>query len=96
MLNALLNFAVKSIGGLLVEKLVNSLVSKLTDWVVDRTVDEIRTQDNTFDMERYYLYKKITQAETNEERKMLSITLARLHRGELPKPNSRDDSEIQQ
>lgn len=95
MLNGLLTFAVKTIGGMAVEKLVNSLVGKLTDWVVDRTVQEIRTQDNTFDMERYYLYKKITQAETNEERRILSITPARLHRYELPDTDSERDSSVQ-
>lgn len=96
MLNLLLNGLVKTLGGMAVERLVNALVGKLTEWAVDRVVDEIETQDNTFDLERYYLYKKITQAKTDEERRILSITLARLHKYELPEPNSSRNSKVQQ
>lgn len=94
MLNSLLQFAVKHLGGVLVERLVASLTKKLSDWLVDRAIRNVDNSVETHDLERYYLLKKISGAETNEERKILSITLARLMRGELSNADGGGNSDV--
>ena len=98
MINSLLQFAVKHLGGVLVERLVAALSAKLTNWMVDRAIRSIDTNVETQDLERYYLLKEIAAApkgeEGNEKRRILSITLARLMRGELPEPGSGGGSEV--
>ena len=83
-MNLLLTSLVKILGGQLVDRLVAATITALTNWAVTRKLDEIVVQNMELDQERYYLLKEISNAKTNEDRKILSSVLARLHRGELP------------
>lgn len=89
---SVLQFFVKYLGGAIVEKAAQYLIKTLTDWLVNRAIRNIETRDNTFDKERYYLLKQVRGAKTNEERKILSVTLARLSRYELPNADGGDNS----
>lgn len=86
-MQTILQFAVKYLGGALVDRLVQSLLQSLQDWAVSRQIRQIEMDNQQHDKERYYLLKAIAKAETHEERRILSISLAKLHRGGMPDSN---------
>lgn len=81
-MNLILNYAIKIIGPVLVEKLVQALLTSLQEFMAERAIESGAEIDMERDTERYYMLRAIANAETNEERKTLSVALAKLHRME--------------
>lgn len=79
----LLTTLVRIIGGQLVDRMVSATITALTNWAVTRKLDEIKVKNLELDQERYYLLREISNAKTDEDRKILSGVLARIHRGDL-------------
>lgn len=78
-MNLILNYAIRIIGPVLVEKLVQAILTSLQEFMAERAVESGAETDVKRDTERYYMLRAIANAETNEERKTLSIALAKLH-----------------
>lgn len=65
----------------LIQYLVYPLVTKLGEFIYKKYImNEITKDKEKLQKEKDAIYKAIKKAETNEDRKMLSITLARLNR----------------
>lgn len=79
----ILTKALNIVGPILAEKLVMGLYNVFIDWRFDKSESDMNRENQEHDTERYYLLKAISKAESNEERKALSITLGRFNRGEL-------------
>lgn len=79
-MNLILNYAIRIIGPVLVEKLVGALLTSLQKFMAERAIESGAEIDSERDAERYYMLRAIANAQTNEERKTLSIALAKLHR----------------
>lgn len=91
-MGSLLTLLVNIVGQKLVDSLVSALIKSLTTWVVDKNIREMDAGNVTHDTERYYLLKAISEAETNEQRQILSISLARIHSGRLPDSDDQGES----
>ncbi len=78
-MNLILSYAIKIIGPVLVEKLVQAMLTSLQEFMAERAIESGSETDVKRDTERYYMLRAIANAETNEERKTLSIALAKLH-----------------
>jgi hypothetical protein len=79
----LLTTLVRILGAQLVDRLVAATITALTNWAVSRQLDEIKVKNLELDQERYYLLREIHNAKTNEDRRILSGVLARLHSGDV-------------
>jgi len=63
--------------------IINSWIEKLMSAWIDKKIEDIQAPYTDKAKQRRYLMKKISKAQTDEERKMLSVILANINNNQL-------------